>query len=83
MERARVVEALREVLAQHPGIDVDGLGDASRLADIGLDSLTMLEVLYDVEQRFGVAMDVEAMAGCETAGALVDHLTRAVGRGGD
>ena len=74
MERSRVVETLREVLAQHPGVDAEGLSDGSRLLDIGVDSLTMLEVLYDVEQRFGASLDLEAVAKFETAGDLIDHL---------
>ncbi|HEV2344619.1 MAG TPA: acyl carrier protein [Actinocrinis sp.] len=43
----------------------------SRLADLGLDSLTLLEVSLGLQKEFGVAVDDEQMAEAVTVAELV------------
>jgi acyl carrier protein len=43
----------------------------TRLADLGLDSLTLLEVSLGLQKEFGVAVDDEEMAEAVTVAELV------------
>lgn len=44
------------------------------IASIGFDSLSMLDLIYDIQQGFGVEFDAEQMAGVRTVGDLVRFL---------
>ncbi|SHN47314.1 acyl carrier protein [Cryptosporangium aurantiacum] len=64
--------------------DVAGLDPASVRADdafgddLDVDSLTMVEVLMSVEDRFGVTVSEDTVRSLHTVGDMVAHLEKAV-----
>ncbi|ALO46847.1 acyl carrier protein [Pseudohongiella spirulinae] len=55
------------------------LDDAGiKLADLGLDSLKLIEVVFDLEQQFDAQVDESAMASLHTVGDIVRMITKSV-----
>ena len=72
-----LVAAIREIVAElHPHLDA-GAGvtlDSSLDRDLGLDSLSRMELLSRLERRFGVTIPEAVMANAETARELLPAL---------
>ncbi len=72
---------LADVLTEKYEVDPDAISPEATLTELGLDSLTIVELLFDVEDEFGIEVPEEA-ATFETlaeAAALVDELVQAKG----
>jgi acyl carrier protein len=67
-----VEQRVLRVMANWCGPQDVELGPESRLFDLGLDSLTLLEVSLGLQKEFGVAVDDEQMAEAVTVAELVD-----------
>ncbi|MGD8842415.1 MAG: phosphopantetheine-binding protein [Gammaproteobacteria bacterium] len=67
-----VVVALIE---QKHGCEASKLTDDMRLADLGMDSLKAITLLYDLEEKLGLEIPNEAIDRIETLGDVVDELT--------
>lgn len=63
---ARVVE----ILASQALCDAGSLTPETRLADLGIDSLGLAEVLFAVEERFDISVPFNANRPDEGAGAF-------------
>jgi len=69
---------LAEVLAEKYDVDEDKIQPEATLADLGLDSLMVVEFLFDVEDEFDIEVPDER-AEFETlneAAALIDELIK-------
>ncbi len=72
---------LADVLSEKYEVDPDAISPEATLTELGLDSLTIVELLFDVEDEFGIEVP-EERATFETlaeAAALVDELVQAKG----
>ncbi|MDB5987737.1 MAG: acyl carrier protein [Nevskia sp.] len=67
---ARVVATLRQTLPATQVID----GDSELAGDLGIDSLTMLELIMSLEDRFDITIPLELIARVATVDDLVDTL---------
>ena len=65
------IEGVTEILANHCELPAQGVDTDTPLASLDLDSLTMLEVGFALERRFGGQVDDAALAEAETVGDLV------------
>ena len=45
---------LRSLIAEHAVIDADQIGITDTLADIGLDSLDIIELVLEIEEHFEI-----------------------------
>lgn len=64
--------SLRDFVAGHLGVPGDDLApDALLLEDLGLDSLTVLELGMALEERYGVTLDDATLGGIHSYGDLV------------
>ena len=74
-------EFLAKVLSEKYDVDPDALSPEATLTELGLDSLTVVELLFDVEDEFEIEIP-EERATFQTlaeAAALVDELVQAKG----
>lgn len=79
MRRDEILAGIAEVAHQHVGWN-GPLGESMRLAeDLGLDSIRLLVLAAEVENRFRVALDPADDAAVRTVGDLVDVVARKVG----
>ena len=72
---------LAETLAEKYDVERDVISPEATLTELGLDSLTIVELLFDVEDEFGIEVP-EERATFETlaeAAALVEELLQAKG----
>lgn len=63
------------LLVEKYGVDEDRLTQDATLADLGLDSLSVLELVFDIEDLFEIEMDVENVE-FETFGEAVTVVDR-------
>ena len=62
---------VRDILAFHLGIDASQLGDDTRFADLGADSLDVVEIVMSCEERFGVEIPNREATSLATVGDAV------------
>ena len=72
-----MLAALAEVLADIASIDPAGVTPQARFEDLGIDSLTMVDVVVAVEDRFGLVIPADERARFETVGDASAHVQRA------
>ncbi len=71
MERDAILDGIREVAAQHLGWQGDLPLEARLVEDLELDSLRLLTLAVEVENRFQVALDPDTEAEIESVLDLV------------
>jgi acyl carrier protein len=72
--REEIRRAVQEVAREHLGFEGE-LADGQRLVeDLGLDSIRLLTLAAEVENRFRVTLDAEDEAAIVTAGDLLDRV---------
>jgi act minimal PKS acyl carrier protein len=71
-------QLIRVCAGQEEGVDLDGDILAVELADLGYDSLALMEVAGRVERRFAVALPEEAVASVRTPGDFLALVNGAV-----
>jgi acyl carrier protein len=78
MPQNEVLAGLTEVLAGVAGVDPADVGPDARFADdLGLDSLTMVDVVVAAEDRFGLVIPDDDWARFVTVGDAVAYLEEA------
>lgn len=61
------------------GVDVKAADAATELASLGVDSLSLLEMVFEIEEKFGVRVDedVPPPRSCGDLVALIESLAAA------
>jgi acyl carrier protein len=72
LSREQILEITREVLTRHARGPVTVTEDTELIADLGVDSLGVMEALAEVEDRFEIAFDDEDLRAIGTFGELCD-----------
>lgn len=72
-----VFEKIAALLAEYKSIDVSVITPESTFKDLGLDSLDTVELVMQLEDEFGVAIDMDESL--ETVGALAKHVKSKAG----
>jgi len=57
-----------------PKVDLAAVTDATRIDEIGLDSLAVLDFIYDVENRFQIQIDIADLVAMDRVGDLVAYV---------
>ncbi len=72
---------VREILCREMDVKAEQLQlEATLEADLGADSLTKVEIIMALEDRFGVTVPDEISEDVETVEDVYDALARALGR---
>lgn len=76
MTREQIITDLRELLRGQKQIkaDVDTITVDTRFDQIGFDSLSILDFMYDVEGRFGAFPEMEELVKMQKVGDLIAYL---------
>ncbi|MGH9465499.1 MAG: acyl carrier protein [Thermoanaerobaculia bacterium] len=76
MDRGEILERLRTIMAEasSEAIVWDEVSETTPLEQLGFDSLSILDVLYGVEQEFEIEIDAAQLADFETVGELIAAL---------
>jgi acyl carrier protein len=68
-------EDLKDILVRRVGLPADSIpNDPDRLlTDLGLDSLALVEIQLDVQQRYGLVVSDDDAAKIETIGQAIEY----------
>ncbi|OGZ26758.1 MAG: hypothetical protein A2365_02510 [Candidatus Nealsonbacteria bacterium RIFOXYB1_FULL_40_15] len=72
MTRQEIEEHLRTYLKTEQGVN-EAVTEKTLLSDL-LDSLSVIETITDLEDRFGIDISDEKMAEIKTVGQAIDYL---------
>ena len=79
MTDSDTLDILRELLGRPqqgvmPKIDVAAITGATRIDEIGLDSLAVLDFIYDVEDRFQIQIEIADLVALDRVTDLVAYV---------
>ncbi|MCR9245408.1 MAG: phosphopantetheine-binding protein [bacterium] len=76
MARQEILERIRSVVSESATIDIDlgAVSEDTTIADLGFDSLAVLDLLFDLEQEFGIQITAEEIQRIVTVGELITFL---------
>ncbi len=80
MSEQEILEGLAEIINEETGLDTDAVQmDKSFTDDLDIDSLSMMTIVVNAEEKFGVRIPDEDVKGLTTVRAAVDYITKAQG----
>ncbi|MDU7427209.1 MAG: acyl carrier protein [Actinomyces urogenitalis] len=75
-EQTDVLAVIAEITAEEAGVEASAITPESRFADdLDIDSLGLLTIATQVEERFSVALDDSLIPTLPTVGSLVELVT--------
>lgn len=74
-----VGERVREIIAFHLGADEAGMAEATKLVDLGADSLDVYEVAMSLEERFSIQITDQDTRRFITVGDAIAFIRSKVG----
>ena len=64
-----VIDKLKSIIAEQFGIDTDAISeDTDIVADLGADSLDVVEMMMALEEEYGITIDDSKIADLKTVG---------------
>lgn len=72
MARDQIIDRLRAIMARNATTATDWtkVGEQHTIASLGIDSLAMLDFIYDIQQEFGIEFDPQDLVQVATVGQL-------------
>ncbi len=79
MQTQQIRSKIKEIIANVAGLDAAGISDHATLSDeLGLDSLSRLEIGVDVDYAFKLKLPDESFKGVDSIDAMVELVERRV-----
>ena len=80
MNQQEIIDRLRNLMRKtsQEKVDWNAVNAASTIESLGFDSLSVLDLIYDIQSEFGIEFDAEEMAGVRTVGDLANFLEKKV-----
>ncbi|GAA2995839.1 acyl carrier protein [Actinokineospora diospyrosa] len=76
---AEILEGLAEIVEEVAGVAPDDVtADKSFVDDLDIDSLSMVEIAVQAEDRFGVKIPDDELANLKTVGDAVNYVAKNV-----
>lgn len=76
MTRDHIIAKLRDIMkaSSQATIEWDKVTEASTVDSLGIDSLAMLDLMYDLQQEFHIEFEPEELVAVKTVGDLATFL---------
>lgn len=74
---ADLADRIKSLIAEHFGIEPDKLTPETEIASFGIDSLAMIEFMFQMEEKFNIRM-ADSRAPLVTVADVVSEIERAV-----
>jgi acyl carrier protein len=76
MNNDEILTALGEIVEEIAGVEASEVtAEKSFVDDLDIDSLSMVEIAVQAEDRFGVKIPDDALADLKTVGDAVDYIS--------
>lgn len=80
LSQAEVLEGLAELVNDETGISTDSVQlDKSFADDLDIDSISMITIVMNAEEKFGVSIPEDEVANLKTVGDAVNFIVAAQG----
>jgi acyl carrier protein len=77
MANEEILDGLADIVEEVAGVAKDDVTvDKSFVDDLDIDSLSMVEIAVQAEDRFGVKIPDDELANLKTVGDAVDYITK-------
>ena len=77
MANEEITKGLAGIVEEVAGVDADDVAvEKSFVDDLDIDSLSMVEIAVQAEDRFGVKIPDDELANLKTVGDAVDYITK-------
>jgi len=80
MERQQILERLKALIHERFGIDPAGVTGSTTQAELGIDSLLMVDMMLDVETELGITFESMDLPRNPDLDTIVDLVERNLGR---
>jgi acyl carrier protein len=80
MESNSTLDRLTLIVARHTSVLPASLSQSATIADVGIDSLEKVELAYEIEDEFGVALEdsgIKPNTSLRDLAEMIDHLLAA------
>ena len=76
MTKDEIISELRQLLRTQKQlkVDIDAIGADTRFDQVGFDSLSILDFMYEVENRFGAFPEMEELVKMQKVDDLINYL---------
>lgn len=76
MVRNQIIDRLRDIMARTATTEHDWsrIGEGDTIASLGIDSLSMLDFVYDLQQEFGIQFEAHELVAVTTVGQLATFI---------
>lgn len=76
MTQEQIIEKLRAMMrkSSQAQVDWDAINAGSPIASLGFDSLSILDLVYDIQQELGIEFEAEELVNVRTVGQLAAFL---------
>lgn len=75
LQSSEVFDEVKKAIANHMGVSLDSIKENSKLVDdLGADSLDLVELTMDLEEKFGVKIPDEDISKLTDVKSVVDYL---------
>jgi len=78
MDRVSLFTQVAELIQQHSTKTCGTLSDDTRLEDLGVDSIDLMEIVFRLEEVHGTEISIEGLRGRDTLGEIVDYAFSAI-----
>ncbi|MBQ6639616.1 MAG: acyl carrier protein [Saccharopolyspora sp.] len=77
MANEEITKGLAGIVEEVAGVDADDVAvEKSFVDDLDIDSLSMVEIAVQAEDKFGVKIPDDELANLKTVGDAVDYITK-------
>ncbi|TDP96152.1 acyl carrier protein [Labedaea rhizosphaerae] len=81
MANEEILKGLAEIVEEVAGVAADEVtADKSFVDDLDIDSLSMVEIAVQAEDRFGVKIPDDELANLKTVGDAVDYVAKSMNK---
>jgi acyl carrier protein len=81
MANEEILKGLAEIVEEVAGVAADEVtAEKSFVDDLDIDSLSMVEIAVQAEDRFGVKIPDDELANLKTVGDAVDYVSKSMNK---
>ncbi|AGF73011.1 acyl carrier protein [Corynebacterium halotolerans] len=74
VSHAEHLPQLAQIIEEASGIESEAIVPEAKISELGIDSLSLIEIAVRTEDTFGVRLDDSTVLGFTTVGEMLDYI---------